>query len=35
MRDQEQAEKMWREAREIFAKLGADMEVQRMADLPT
>ena len=35
MQDQEQAEKMWREAREIFAKLGADMEVQRMADLPT
>jgi predicted ATPase/class 3 adenylate cyclase len=32
--NQEQAQKMWREAREIFAKLGADMEVQRMADLP-
>ena len=32
--DQERAEKMWQESREIFNKLGADMEVQRMANLP-
>jgi tetratricopeptide (TPR) repeat protein len=32
--DQEQAIKMWQDAREIFAKLGADLEVQRMNDLP-
>jgi class 3 adenylate cyclase/predicted ATPase len=32
--DQEQAENMWREARAIFAKLGADMEVQRMVTPP-
>lgn len=32
--DQEQGEKMWREAREIFARLGADMEVQRMVTPP-
>jgi predicted ATPase/class 3 adenylate cyclase len=32
--NQEQAEQMWQQAREIFAKLGADMEVQRMANLP-
>ncbi|HET6594302.1 MAG TPA: adenylate/guanylate cyclase domain-containing protein [Anaerolineales bacterium] len=32
--DQDRAEKMWRESREIFSKLGADMEVQRMANLP-
>jgi class 3 adenylate cyclase/tetratricopeptide (TPR) repeat protein len=31
---QEEATKMWQEARDIFAKLGADMEVQRMNDLP-
>lgn len=30
----EQAEKMWQESRGIFAKLGADMEVQRMATPP-
>ena len=32
--DQEEAAKMWQEAREIFAKLGADMEVQRMSNPP-
>lgn len=32
--NQEQAEKVWQESREIFNKLGADMEVQRMADPP-
>lgn len=32
--DQEGAEKMWQESREIFIKLGADMEVQRMANPP-
>jgi tetratricopeptide (TPR) repeat protein len=32
--DQDRAEKMWQESREIFSKLGADMEVQRMANLP-
>lgn len=30
----ELATKMWQEARDIFAKLGAEMEVQRMANLP-
>jgi hypothetical protein len=30
----EQATKMWQEAREIFAKLGADLEVERMNRLP-
>ncbi|HKG54434.1 MAG TPA: adenylate/guanylate cyclase domain-containing protein, partial [Anaerolineales bacterium] len=34
MNNREQAAKMWEEAREIFAKLGADMEVQRMRDFP-
>jgi len=33
--NQEQAEKMWQEAREIFERLGADMEVQRMAVPPS
>ena len=32
--NQEEATRMWQEAREIFARLGADMEVQRMTDLP-
>ena len=32
--DREEATKMWQEAREIFAKLGANMEVQRMMKLP-
>ncbi len=32
--NQEQAAKMWEEAREVFAKLGADLEVQRMGDSP-
>ena len=32
--DQEEAHRMWQEAREIFARLGANMEVQRMTDLP-
>jgi hypothetical protein len=32
--DQEEAIRMWQDARDIFAKLGADMEVQRMTDLP-
>jgi class 3 adenylate cyclase/tetratricopeptide (TPR) repeat protein len=31
---QEEATTMWQEARNIFAKLGADMEVQRMSNLP-
>ena len=31
----EQAEKMWQESREIFNRLGADKEVQRMADPPS
>jgi tetratricopeptide (TPR) repeat protein len=30
----EDGAKMWQEAREIFAKLGAQMEVERMQDLP-
>jgi class 3 adenylate cyclase/predicted ATPase len=30
----EQASKLWQEARDIFAKLGADMEVRRMTNLP-
>jgi hypothetical protein len=30
----EQAGRMWREAREIFTGLGAQMEVDRMKDLP-
>jgi predicted ATPase/class 3 adenylate cyclase len=34
MGNQERAENMWQESREIFSKLGADMEVQRMAQLP-
>jgi tetratricopeptide (TPR) repeat protein len=34
MGNPEQAEKMWQESREIFARLGADMEVQRMATPP-
>lgn len=33
--NQEQAEKMWQEGREIFVRLGADMEVQRMTDQPS
>jgi tetratricopeptide (TPR) repeat protein len=33
--NQEQAEKVWNDSRAIFAKLGANMEVQRMANLPT
>jgi class 3 adenylate cyclase/predicted ATPase len=34
MAHQEQATKMWQEARDIFGKLGADTEVQRMSNLP-
>jgi len=30
--NKERAAKMWQEAQDIFAKLGADMEVQRMND---
>jgi tetratricopeptide (TPR) repeat protein len=29
-----QAAKMWEEARQVFARLGADLEVQRMSDPP-
>jgi hypothetical protein len=25
---------MWQEARDLFTQLGAELEVQRMADLP-
>lgn len=32
--NRERAEKMWGEAREIFAGLGAQMEVERMKELP-
>jgi class 3 adenylate cyclase/predicted ATPase len=32
--NQQEATKMWQESREIFAKLGADMEVQRMNRQP-
>jgi len=32
--NKEEAERMWQEARDIFAKLGADLEVQRMGHLP-
>jgi class 3 adenylate cyclase/predicted ATPase len=32
--EQDQAEKMWEEAKDIFVKLGADMEVQRMKTPP-
>ena len=32
--DPEEATRMWQEAREIFARLGAEMEVQRMANPP-
>jgi predicted ATPase/class 3 adenylate cyclase len=32
--NQEQAGKMWQESREIFARLGAELEVQRMASPP-
>jgi class 3 adenylate cyclase/predicted ATPase len=32
--DQEQAAKMWQDARDIFANLGAEMEVQRMSYPP-
>ena len=32
--DQEQATKMWQDARDIFASLGAEMEVQRMSYPP-
>jgi len=34
MDNRDQAIKMWENAREIFAKLGADMEVQRMNEQP-
>lgn len=34
MNNRDQAARMWQEAREIFARLGADMELQRMSDLP-
>ena len=32
--DQEQAEKLWQDSRAIFTRLGADMEVERMAHPP-
>ncbi len=32
--DKEQGRKMWQEARDIFAELGAQREVERMKDLP-
>ena len=32
--NQEQAERMWQESRQIFSRLGADLEVQRMAVPP-
>ncbi len=32
--NKEQGEKMWREAREIFTKLGAQMEADRMGEAP-
>ena len=32
--DREKGNKMWHEAREMFAELGAQMEVERMKDLP-
>ena len=32
--DPEEATNMWQRARDIFAKLGADVEVERMANLP-
>lgn len=32
--NQEQAEQLWQESREIFARLGADLEVQRMTTPP-
>ena len=32
--EQARAEKMWQESREIFARLGAEREVLRMANLP-
>ena len=35
MENHEQAEKMWQEAREICARLGAEVEVQRMANSPS
>jgi tetratricopeptide (TPR) repeat protein len=34
MGDHAQAEKRWQAARDIFARLGADLEVQRMASAP-
>ncbi|HKY56083.1 MAG TPA: tetratricopeptide repeat protein, partial [Anaerolineales bacterium] len=33
--NKEQAKKMWQEAREIFTKLGAQMEVERMKEMPS
>lgn len=33
--NREEAEKMWQEAKDIFAKLGAKMEVQQMSNPPT
>ena len=32
--DKENGAKMWQEARDLFVKLGAQMEVERMKDLP-
>ncbi|HSL46663.1 MAG TPA: adenylate/guanylate cyclase domain-containing protein [Anaerolineales bacterium] len=32
--NREHAEQMWQEAREIFSRLGADMEVERMESFP-
>ena len=32
--NQEQGAKMWQEAQDIFARLGAEMEVERMNTLP-
>jgi len=33
--DKERGAAMWQEAREVFARLGAELEVERMANLPT
>jgi hypothetical protein len=32
--DKDQGKKMWQEAKDIFSEMGAQMEVERMKDLP-
>lgn len=32
--DQKEGQKMWQEARDIFASIGAQMEVERMSEMP-